>query len=522
MNPKRVGPVVLLLLVMSGGYWWWQTQQTAAAKGLLVASGTIEATEITLASELNARIVQLTAAEGAAVTKGQPLVLLDTALLDAQIDQAKANVAVAQANLALLKAGARPEELEQSQAAVTQIEALVAGAQQAYEHAQAALANPQALNLQVAQAKAARDAAQKALDKLQASARSEDVTAAQAGLNQAQANAQSTHDRLSTAKTQADAAVEQAANAVRAAQQAYTTADWNNRYAKDKEQDPLTGRSLNDFQLQQYQVAFDNATLALQNAENNLELAKVAADQARQAEATGNAAADQQVSQAQSNLDKLNKGAANEDIATARTALTNAQRSLDLVQGMRADPQQLQAGVDSAKAQLDNTKAQLAQAQARLTLTQSGSRSEQIQIAEAQITAVQAGQRQLEVQRAKATISAPRDGVVLNLPVHEGELVVPGGTLLSVADLSRVEITVYVPEDRYGAIKLGANATVHVDSYPDKTFTATVQRIANQAEFTPRNVQTVAGRKSTVYAVTLNLSNPDSQLKPGMPADVTF
>lgn len=81
---------------------------------------------------------------------------------------------------------------------------------------------------------------------------------------------------------------------------------------------------------------------------------------------------------------------------------------------------------------------------------------------------------------------------------------------------------VYLPEDRYGRVKLGQAARVTVDSYPDQVFTGAVVHIADQAEFTPRNVQTAEGRKVMVFAVRLSLANPDGKLKPGMPADVRF
>jgi hypothetical protein len=83
-------------------------------------------------------------------------------------------------------------------------------------------------------------------------------------------------------------------------------------------------------------------------------------------------------------------------------------------------------------------------------------------------------------------------------------------------------LTVYLPEDSYGKVKLGQAAQVAVDSYAGVTFSASVVRIADQAEFTPRNVQTVEGRRTTVYAIKLDVPNPDGKLKPGMPADVTF
>jgi HlyD family secretion protein len=81
---------------------------------------------------------------------------------------------------------------------------------------------------------------------------------------------------------------------------------------------------------------------------------------------------------------------------------------------------------------------------------------------------------------------------------------------------------VYIPEDRYGLISLGQTAEVKVDSFPDMTFTATVTHIADQAEFTPRNVQTVEGRSATLYAIKLSVQDPEGKLKIGMPADVTF
>jgi len=90
------------------------------------------------------------------------------------------------------------------------------------------------------------------------------------------------------------------------------------------------------------------------------------------------------------------------------------------------------------------------------------------------------------------------------------------------ANLNELTITVYVPEDRYGEIHLGQTVDVTVDSFPGETFTATVSNIADQAEFTPRNVQTVSGRSATVYAVKLKVSDPTGKLKIGMPADVVF
>ena len=114
------------------------------------------------------------------------------------------------------------------------------------------------------------------------------------------------------------------------------------------------------------------------------------------------------------------------------------------------------------------------------------------------------------------------DGIILTRNVEPGEFVLPGAVALTMANLNELTITVYVPEDRYGEITLNQNADVMVDSFPNETFSGIVIHIADQAEFTPRNVQTVEGRSSTVFAIKLKVTNGEGKLKIGMPADVTF
>jgi HlyD family secretion protein len=61
-----------------------------------------------------------------------------------------------------------------------------------------------------------------------------------------------------------------------------------------------------------------------------------------------------------------------------------------------------------------------------------------------------------------------------------------------------------------------------VDSFPGRVFTGTVSYISSQAEFTPKNVQTEKERVNMVFAVRVNLHNPEHLLKPGMPADAVI
>jgi HlyD family secretion protein len=152
-----------------------------------------------------------------------------------------------------------------------------------------------------------------------------------------------------------------------------------------------------------------------------------------------------------------------------------------------------------------------------------------VKLAEAQVEQASAGVDQakaalalLEIQLDKTTVYSPMNGTVVSEALEVGKLVGAGMTTMTIARLETVDLTVYVPEDKYGVISLGDAVSVTVDSYPNTVFNGIVDHIADAAEFTPRNVQTVEGRKATVYAIRISLPNAELQLKPGMPADVTF
>jgi membrane fusion protein YbhG len=178
--------------------------------------------------------------------------------------------------------------------------------------------------------------------------------------------------------------------------------------------------------------------------------------------------------------------------------------------------------VDGAKQQYEAAAASVTVAQTRLDALQAGPLPEAIAVAAAQVRQTESALAALRAQLAKLTLTAPADGVVLTRMSEPGEVAVPGATLLTIGRLDALSLTIYVPENRYGQIQLGQSAQFAVDSFPGQPFGATVTRIANQAAFTPRNVQTAEGRATTVYAVKLSVQNPDNKLKPGMPADVTF
>lgn len=198
------------------------------------------------------------------------------------------------------------------------------------------------------------------------------------------------------------------------------------------------------------------------------------------------------------------------EVVLAEAKLADAQRQYEqLEQGIDPDALAL------AQARLDTAEANLAAAQAVTS-------AEQLAVAQAQVAVAQGAVDVIQAQIAKLLVSTPMDGVVLVRTAEPGEVLVAGAPLLTLLQLKDLTITVYVSEDRYGAISVGQAAAVRVDSFPGERFGATVVHIADQAEFTPRNVQTEEGRRTTVFAVKLVVENREGKLKPGMPADVSF
>lgn len=247
-------------------------------------------------------------------------------------------------------------------------------------------------------------------------------------------------------------------------------------------------------------VAYENARTTLNNARNardNDDLLDAAQDQFDTADST--------LDNLQSEYDALLSSDEYDDVLRARAATNAAEERYQVAQDKL---EELQSGsqnpqVSSASAAVDLADAQVSQAKAALEQAQAAGKT-------------------LQVQFNKTVVTAPADGLVLYRNLETGEAITPGEVVMTVADLTKVKLIVYIPEEAYGQIKLGQKVTITSDSYPKEPFEGTVTYISDEAEFTPRNVQTVEGRKSTVYAVKISIDNPDLKLKAGMPVDAKF
>lgn len=279
----------------------------------------------------------------------------------------------------------------------------------------------------------------------------------------------------------------------------------------------------------------------------------------------------------QDNFEKAIAGVAPDDFAEIEIRLAKAQAAFlvieDLLERRITDGEEIdayldfiadtvQAELDSAQLEYDRLLSEQDQnavfeARARLTIAQerydaavdrlnsllTGSHSFQVKaaltavaqaeanldLAEAMLAQASqgveeanAGLRTLELHIERLTVSAPAAGVVMTRSVEPGEIVQPGQVVLILGQLDELTVTVYIPEDRYGNISLGDTAEVITDSFPGTVFNAVVTRISDEAEYTPRNVQTEEERRNTVFAIELAVEDLHGQLKPGMPVDVVF
>lgn len=137
-----------------------------------------------------------------------------------------------------------------------------------------------------------------------------------------------------------------------------------------------------------------------------------------------------------------------------------------------------------------------------------------------QVDAARARVEEIEAQLADTRILAPSPGTVMAKLVEPGELVAAGRPIATVVNLEDLYVRVYVAEREAGRVRLGSPADVSVDAYPGRTFAGKVSEVAQQAEFTPKEVHMKDEREKLVFGVKIRLADPEGLLKPGMPADV--
>ncbi|MEJ2486823.1 MAG: efflux RND transporter periplasmic adaptor subunit [Anaerolineales bacterium] len=448
------------------------TSATTQTSNVIEASGVVEAVEIVVASEINGRVVEINAEQGDAVKAGDVLLVLENETLNAQHRQAVAALEAAETSLAA--AGSNKASADAG------VQAAHLGLEIANQQYDSVL---QAVRLREVPARAeswngdppnqfelpswyySQDEAIEVAHK--------EVTNALDDLNIEKANLEDVLNDVSNAD------IRQIEERLASAQFSFQLAD----ELIDRQVEQNGRESISDY----LQSLYDSAEAELESAQ--AEYDSVLSDQGAEDLLEARArvkVADERYQLALAKLYQLQTG----------------ERSIEVI---IAD-----LGVKQAEAFVNQAEAALGQAEAAVNQ------------ADKMVEQASANLNIIELQIEKLTVSSQVDGVVMAKAIEVGELLQPGVTALTIGKLDQLTITVYVPEEIYGRIMLGDQADVRVDSFPDKVFSAVVTRIADQAEYTPRNVQTTEDRKTTVFAIELSVLDANGQLKPGMPADVSF
>ena len=176
--------------------------------------------------------------------------------------------------------------------------------------------------------------------------------------------------------------------------------------------------------------------------------------------------------------------------------------------------------IDTARSKLAGGRAALKQARDNLKKIEAAER--EVEAAKAQVLSAEAALELAKIQLKYSELRAPFDGILVSRNVEPGEVVSPGREVISLADLSKVDLKVFVAETEIGKVKPGQKVEVKIDTFPDKTYTGNVSFISPEGEFTPKIIQTHKERVKLVYLVKIAIPNPNLELKSGMPADAWF
>jgi HlyD family secretion protein len=241
-------------------------------------------------------------------------------------------------------------------------------------------------------------------------------------------------------------------------------------------------------------------------------------------------AANAQLAASEARLTELVRGARPQELATAEAAVRSATERADEARRAADRARTLFDGgaisrqaMDQAATALEVAVAAQQQAEEQLALVREGPRSETINAQRAVVEQARANVARAEATLANAVITAPFAGLVTSRHREPGEAVQAGAPVLTLLDPDDRWVRIYIREDQIGMVHLGLAAEIVSDTYPDRVYQGEVTFIGSEAEFTPRNVQTAEERIKLVYPVKVRITgDPDFELKPGVPADVTL
>jgi membrane fusion protein YbhG len=229
------------------------------------------------------------------------------------------------------------------------------------------------------------------------------------------------------------------------------------------------------------------------------------------------------LAQSEANLKDLEAGARPEELARARAELATAQaeairadsdltRIRTLAQRQVVSRQQL----DQAQAAARTTEGRRDAAQQALRLLEAGPRAGQITAARAQVANQRAALHAREALAGDLVLTAPRPGVVLSRNVEPGEVLGAGIPALTVGEISRPYVRIYLPQKVLGRVRPGQPADITLEGDPSTHYRGRVEAINPKAEFTPRVALTEQERADLLFGVKVAIEPDSVPARPGL------
>jgi len=211
-------------------------------------------------------------------------------------------------------------------------------------------------------------------------------------------------------------------------------------------------------------------------------------------------------------------------LKSARDSMTDAAKNYRRFEELFRNEVVSEKERDALKLQHDVAKSRVVESEsllrmARGNLSRIDAARDDIATAEAQIDVAKAALDQAAVQLGYTSLKSPLDGVVTSRNIEPGETVNVGKEVITISDLQRVDLKIFVEETIIGKVKPGQKVAVTVDTFPGKVYHGTVSFVSPEGEFTPKIIQTQKERVKLVYLVKVSIPNPHYDLKAGMPAD---
>lgn len=471
----------------------------AKAGNEVVAEGeVVPIRSVELKFEQAGTIEEVLVDEGSIVETDEPMARLDTRDLALAVEDAKANLAQAQADYDSLMEGATPEEIAAAEANVRQHEAEVARSQGDYARTAGTVTNSD-----IAAARAKVEQYREELARLEAGPKPTEIQESQATVDQAIANLQDTRNRLSIAKTKAYHNMEVTANRLRDAQDYYSSLYWDNREKHSNWDSPDANIDQN------LREKEDQALRSVQTAEKEVENARLAYEEAQKAEIDGIAEAEAGVREAQARHEELLDGVDADEIAASRARLAQAEAELAKLVG-----QQRAGDLASASASIESAQSSLENARATLDNLTADPQSYELDRSLSLVRQREVALEKAELNLEKATLNAPFEGTVVEVNPESGEWFNTADVAFVLADFSEWEIeTTDLDELEIVNVQVGDLARISFDALPGLELPGKVKSIQNMG----KNYQ-----GDIVYKVTIEPEQWDERLKWKMTATVAI